>query len=158
MLDFHRIAIATVTMILLCAASVWASVIAQDVFDSPQFVEPPMQADAEAAEEIRKALNDDPDVRGTGDPMLEDVLQIIEQRGSVLDGSSLDPKADESAAENGPGTTTDANDADQAASKTRTAERLLKAARCLEEIQPLDETRRELVNRMRRETVRLLSE
>jgi hypothetical protein len=30
----------------------------------------------------------------TGDPILDDVLQVIRNRGSVLDGSSLDPQAD----------------------------------------------------------------
>lgn len=34
----------------------------------------------------------------TGDPILDDVLQVIRNRGSVLDGSSLDPQADLEAA------------------------------------------------------------
>ena len=145
MLEFHRLAAATVTMLLLCAASIWASVVAQDVFDSSSVVEPPQQADTKVVEKIQQALRDDSDVEATGDPILDDVLQIIKQQGSVLDGSSLDQPEEDAA----PDTESD---------KALAAERLLKAARCLEDIKPLDETRRHLVKQMRRETVRLLSE
>jgi hypothetical protein len=147
MIEFHRISIATITMIVLCAASFWASVIAQDVFDSSITIEPPKPADAEVVDTIRKALSDDPEARHSDDPILDDVLQIINQRGSILDGSSLDiePAA-------GPRPSTDVG------SKALAAERLLKAARLLEQIEPQDHSRRDLVKEMRRETVRLLSE
>ena len=40
----------------------------------------------------------------TGDPILDDVLQVIRNRGSVLDGSSLDPQTDLEAAPQPPAT------------------------------------------------------
>lgn len=134
-------------MIILCAVSLWASVIAQDVFDSSIPIEPPKPADAEVVDTIRKALSDGPEAQHVNDPILDDVLQVINERGSILDGSSLSPK-----------TNTESFPPTEAASKALTAERLLKAARLLERIEPQDHSRRALVKQMRRETVRLLSE
>jgi hypothetical protein len=66
--------------------------------------------------EVRKRIEDalrkpTKDQRGnplpptsTGDPILDDVLQVIRNRGSVLDGSSLDPQTDLEAAPQPPGT------------------------------------------------------
>lgn len=66
--------------------------------------------------EVRKRIEDalrkpTKDQRGnplpptsTGDPILDDVLQVIRNRGSVLDGSSLDPQADLEAAPQPPST------------------------------------------------------
>ena len=152
MYEFHRITVATITMIVLCAVSLWATVVAQDVFDSPIVIEPPPPADVQVIDTISKALSDDPEARGTGDPIMGDpimdeVLQIIKKRGSILDGSSLDLRS-EAAADRSPERT----------NKNLTAERLLKAARLLEQIEPQDHARRQLIREMRRETVRLLSE
>jgi hypothetical protein len=66
--------------------------------------------------EVRKRIEDalrkpTKDQRGnplpptsTGDPILDDVLQVIRNRGSVLDGSSLDPQTDLEAAPQPPST------------------------------------------------------
>jgi hypothetical protein len=66
--------------------------------------------------EVRKRIEDalrkpTKDQRGnplpptsTGDPILDDVLQVIRNRGSVLDGSSLDPQTDLEAAPQPPAT------------------------------------------------------
>jgi hypothetical protein len=86
----------------------------------------------------------------SGDGMLDDVLQFIERRGSVLDGSELESVESELGIANTP--------VDAPPGRAHAAESLLKAARRLEKIEPLDKTRRELVNQMRREAVRLLTQ
>tara|TARA_R110002049_G_scaffold46487_1_gene135188 strand:- start:144667 stop:145140 length:474 start_codon:yes stop_codon:yes gene_type:complete len=157
MFEIHRVAVATITLVVLCAASLWASVIAQDIFDSSVVTEPAQPADAKVVETIRKALHDDSAVPSSDDPILDDVLNVIRQQGSVLDGSPLDPKLEPL-----PESASDADRGDRslapASHRALAAERLLKAARLLEQVQPLDNARRQLVKQMRRETVRLLSE
>ena len=174
MSELHRLAVGAVTLVILCAASIWASVVAQDVFDSTITSETPKPADAKVIETIRRALNDDPDAQRSDDPILDDVLSVIKQQGSVLDGSVLDRPGNGSsldetvAGESLPDASTlegclETNHDDRSASarvtsKALAAERLLKAARILEQVRPLDSARLELVQQMRRETVRLLSE
>ncbi len=97
---------------------------------------------------IRAAIESG-DFAETGDPGLDEVLQILQKQGSVLDGSILEPAADEGIPEKRP---------QSASVKARAAECLLKAARVLEKIDPADKTRRDLVNQMRRESVRLLTQ
>jgi hypothetical protein len=120
-------------------------------------VEIPMPAPADPAESIiRRAFSERGPIQPTGDGVLDDVLEVIRDRGSILDGSSFDPRADPDRAPRRRhdlvGTSTGRH-----VDRVRLAELLLKSARLLEQVEPVDETRRELVNRMRLETVRLLS-
>jgi hypothetical protein len=117
----------------------------------------PPSSDTE--EKIRQAL-DGKATDETGDGVLDDVLGVIKSRGSILDGSSLDPDAplsdppasgQQSAAAKHPSDSTDRE-------KSRAAELLLKTARKLEEIRPGNRSRREMVKKMRSEAVKLLSE
>ncbi len=129
--------------------------------DGPDPVTP--TPDPIAAEKIQKALRGETpeEIPPT---VLGDVIGIIRQQGSVLDGSSLDPRL----AHNDPllsGTRTDSEDHQtQPASKhVQTAEALLRAARMLECIgkNAHDRSARtlpvsELVRQMRIQATRLL--
>ncbi|EMI18910.1 secreted protein [Rhodopirellula maiorica SM1] len=97
---------------------------------------------------IRSALKGAPEGVNSSDPLLDDVLGIIKSRGSILDGSSLDPALETPAAT--AGIDRDAN--------ARAAESLLRSARLLSEIEPRDSARTELVAKMRHEAWRLLGE
>ena len=98
----------------------------------------------------------------TGDGVLDDVLGIIRQRGSLLEGSSLDPTAGADR-QNAPPSGHRAT-----AGPTRNAyvaEQLLKASRLLESVTAGEDAglaaeadRAALVKRMRAEAVKLLSE
>jgi hypothetical protein len=112
----------------------------------PFAVAEPPALPAEA--EIRKALEGQPLPATTGDGILDDVLHIIRDQGSILEGSSLDPAVE-----------TEAGDREVATSQhARAAEQLLKASRLLEKLGPVDEDRRALVNQMRAEAGKLLRE
>ncbi len=105
-------------------------------------------AEASALEEIRGVLDGKTPAGQTNDPILNDVLNVIRQQGSVLDGSSLDlPSGD--AAES-----VESTDSQRALA----AELLLRTSRTLEQIGPVDKTRQQLVKQMRGEAVRLLSQ
>ena len=90
-------------------------------------------------------------IEGDGNPATSEVpadLQaIIQSQGSILDGSSLDPKNELPSI--GP---TNA-DPDQI---VRTAESLLRGARLLQQITPAEKSRQILVKDMRKEAARLL--
>ena len=96
---------------------------------------------------IRSALEGAPGGVSSSDPLLDDVLGIIKSRGSILDGSSLDP-----ALENRGSAGTDRD------YHARAAESLLRSARLLNQIEPRDSARTELVAKMRHEAWRLLGE
>ncbi len=109
----------------------------------------PSNADPEVQRIIRERLEQG-NFEETGNPVIDDILQLMKKVGpSVLKDSSLDPAADQHAIK---------KPANAVSAKARAAECLLKAARNLEKIEPLDKTRRDLVNQMRRESVRLLTE
>tara|TARA_R110002073_G_scaffold7747_5_gene43676 strand:- start:8987 stop:9520 length:534 start_codon:yes stop_codon:yes gene_type:complete len=97
---------------------------------------------------IRSVLEGASDDVRSSDPLLDDVLGIIKSRGSILDGSSLDPALDTPTSAAG-------NDRDASA---RAAESLLRSARLLNRIEPRDSARTELVEKMRHEAWRLLGE
>lgn len=97
---------------------------------------------------IRSVLEGAPGGVHSSDPLLDDVLGIIKSRGSILDGSSLDPALDTPTSAAG-------NDRDASA---RAAESLLRSARLLNRIEPRDSARTELVEKMRHEAWRLLGE
>ncbi|GAA5510360.1 hypothetical protein [Novipirellula caenicola] len=99
-------------------------------------------------QKIRSVLEGASDDVRSSDPLLDDVLGIIKSRGSILDGSSLDPALD---AATGPA----GNDRE---ASVRAAESLLRSARLLSQIEPQDSARTELVAKLRYEAWRLLSE
>lgn len=55
-----------------------------------------LQRGGGAGEKIREMLEGRGDPRETGDPILDGVLDLLRNRGSVLDGSPLDPRSEES--------------------------------------------------------------
>ncbi len=95
---------------------------------------------------LREAL-EGKETEKSGDGVLDDVLDIIKKRGSILDGSALDDRTDE--------TVTASADASRNA---MVAEQLLKTSRLLQSIGGQDKMRVDLVKRMRTEAARLLSE
>lgn len=113
----------------------------------------------EVAEKIRQALDSkhqgtevgDPQ---TGDMVLDDVLKIIGQRGSVLEGSFLDDSPNESESE--------PEAIRSPSAMAHAAEQLLKSARLLEKINSRDAQeqagRADLIRKIRAEAAKLLSE
>ena len=120
--------------------------------DVPQLepLQPQPQATDGVQNQIRDALQGDSPV-GSADPVLDDVLQIIQQRGSILDGSSLDEL------ERPAKSTHLKSDRSPAFKRARAAESLLKAARHLEQIGPLDDAQGKLIQQMRQQSARLLT-
>jgi hypothetical protein len=84
-----------------------------------------------------------------GHGVRDDVIGIIKKQGSILDGSVLDPRRS--------GDETNSSSEDRS-KKAFAAEQMLKASRWLENIGPADSDRADLVNRMRAEAAKLLSE
>lgn len=132
--------------------------------------------DTRAVERIRETLSGGPTDRPSGDPLLDDVLQVIRGRGSILEGSSLaeQPVSDSvprrprnptlprnigSPSTPGlPDASEDWSMGSGRSSRYRTAEMLLKAARLLAREPGSDESRTELVGRMRAEAAQLMSQ
>lgn len=129
-----------------------------------------------AEQKIRDALRGK-SLEPTGDGMLDDVIEIVRRRGSVLDGSVLDgdmldtseqslPNRDSaeprSSGQNflhGGGTTARAiRSRRDIENRAAAAEQLLRAARLLMQTGDADASRRELVAQMRAEAVKLLSQ
>ena len=101
----------------------------------------------EAQQKIRKALEGESDDTNSGNGVLNDVLDVIKQRGSILAGSSLDDRA-----------TPPRHTEDSASRKALVAEQLLKASRLLRSLGDPDKNRSTLIDQMRREAKKLLSE
>lgn len=100
-----------------------------------------------ALQKIRQALDGEADDVKAGNGFLDDVLNVIKQRGSILDGSSLDVST-------GPVP----DQADRANRKALVAEQLLKSSRLLQSLGDADRDRQILIRHMRREARNLLSE
>ncbi|TWU07920.1 hypothetical protein [Stieleria varia] len=132
----------------------------------PKFQPPPRPPASQQLDVLQRALDGDPNA-ASGDPMFDDLLEMIRRGGgSVLNGSALETIPDsitdghsEFHADSH-GMTEDAgNDADQ---RAHAAEALLRAARLLKKVPENDpqaiKSRDILVNDMRRQAVRLLSQ
>ena len=91
-----------------------------------------------AEKQIRDALDGEAGGGHSGDGVLDDILEIIQQRGSILDGSSLDPTAGEAKSSQG----------NEVSQNAYAAEQLLRAARLLEGLGEVDRKRAELVAKM----------
>ncbi|QDV46183.1 hypothetical protein Enr13x_60920 [Stieleria neptunia] len=112
-----------------------------------------------AREALSRALQGDRDAA----PLLPaDLQELLRTTGSVLDGSSLDPKLapQKSDALQPPSLSPDqASPGTQSARRRRrAAEMLLKSARLLDKIEPKSENQTYLVNQMHQEAVRLLQD
>lgn len=107
--------------------------------------------------EIRRALQgraaEADQSRSSGDPLLDDVLQTIRRRGSILDGTALDPNRADAAE---PAVPEQAALPKHPAGGFRTAESLLQSARLLETLPHQDAARQQLVRRLRQEASRCL--
>ncbi len=115
--------------------------------DLPQVATP-------AEQQIRNALEGKSN-GPTGDGVLDDVLGLIKNQGSILDGSVLDNKTELNSS---PQTAIDRSADIEIDRRARVAEELLRTARLLIEVGPVDQARAELVASMRREAIRLLTE
>jgi hypothetical protein len=103
--------------------------------------------DSSPQNRIRQALEGKTPDNSSGDGVLDDVIGVINQQGSILDGSSLDDRP--------------IPDLDRTSSETSraiAAEQLLKASRLLEKLGRSDKSRRVLVKQMRGEAAKLVSE
>ena len=126
------------------------------VISLPEDFEPkPIQPTDKALEsaiqnQIRKALHEDGVVE-SGDAMLDDVLNVLKQRGSILDGSALSESIDSS-----PDTSPKHAKADRQNKRARAAESLLKASRLLQQLGQNDPKQTALIQQMRLESIRLL--
>ena len=109
-------------------------------------VQPENQDSIEQA--IRQALEGEPLTRASGDGVLDDVLEVIRSRGSILDGTTLDPVASRN---------DNPTSLSRISARARASEQLLKAARLLESIGHTNPRQAELVGEMRAEAARLLS-
>ncbi|MGB7324669.1 MAG: hypothetical protein WBD31_07345 [Rubripirellula sp.] len=144
---------------LACLLGIWSSAVGQisppvksdSEIEFPAGVTPPTETApgenaAKAQQEIRQALQGKATPE-TGDGVLDDVLQVIKSQGSVLDGSLLDtPKL---SAEVHPANASDDR-------RAVVAEQLLRSARMLSAIEPVDEERGNLIRQIRGEAARLL--
>ncbi len=129
------------------------SVLAIRAGEPPSAAKLPAELPAEfpspAKQKIRDALDGKSPDGETGDGVLDDILGIIKQRRSILQGSSLDPIDSDSETTGGP---------HSVSKMALAAEQILKAARLLENVGRPDQGRADLVKRMRAEAVKLLSE
>ncbi len=128
--------------------------------DSPKINDE--SATAPEKEKIRQALNGTLGQPRTGG-VLDDVLEVIKQRGSILDGSSLDdqpPKLVRPSTINATSNSTIDSQSSSASASTKAfvAEQLLKTSRMLESVANPDRQRKALIQQMRGEAVKLLSE
>ena len=111
----------------------------------PGNLAPLRRADPLAQRKIREALEGRRLGGSSGNVMLDDILNIIQTEGSILDGSVLDPDQD------------DVPQSSDESARALAAERLLRASRTLEQLGD-DHARASLVKQMRSEAARLLTE
>lgn len=115
----------------------------------------------QAEQKIRDALRGD-SPKPTGDGMLDDIIEIVRRRGSILDGSILDGSVldvpNPASEATGPAPPSPPSIESRAVeTRALAAEQLLRAARLLMHAGDADESRRDLVARMRSEAVKLLT-
>ncbi len=144
-------AVATIGVLAISVISISELVIraGEPPSRATQPAQPTAKPSSPAEQKIRDALEGDSSAGETGDGVLDDVLGIIKQRRSILEGSSLDPIHNDSETKGGP---------HSVSKMALAAEQMLKAARLLENVGTPDQDRADLVKRMRAEAVKLLSE
>ena len=90
------------------------------------------------------------------DPIMDEIMQVYSHRGSVLDGSLLDPKCD-FWDETSPPPSGPLPHRQDVLQRLRAAELLLKTSRMIDKIKPLSENQRQLVIQMRQEAVKIMA-
>ena len=126
---------------------------------------------ARVEELMQEALQRDGSRPSSGDQTLDDVLRVLRQRGSILDDSSLDPQQqdprltpagpDESPQPlqgSLPKTLRRVPSPSVTPQRARAAELLLRTSRVLENLGAIDDNRRKLIDELRREAVKVLTE
>ena len=108
-------------------------------------------------EKIREALENPNKETHSDDPILDDVLQILKKRGSILDGSVLDPDAPVETEESLLDLRTSKGTPTVQRRAAYAAESLLRSARLLEAFDSKDIAHQNLVRLMRREAARILT-
>lgn len=116
--------------------------------DVPVPVQPSFPDDPAARQAISKVLQGE-SVVDSGHRLPDEIRELLHSTGSVLDGSSLDRDNIEPAVS--PATS-------RGVRQAHAAEMLLKTARLLDKIEPASENRKQLVNQMRSEAVRILQQ
>ena len=97
------------------------------------------------------------ETQSSGDPILDDVLGIIRRQGSVLDGSVLDPKADEALSDKFlPSKAAGKSESFDRDSVYHTAEQLLRVSRMLQRLRSRDRDSDELIRTMRLQAAKML--
>lgn len=105
----------------------------------------PPQGESQAIEKrIQQVLSGQSDGE-TGDPVLDDILSVLNERGSILKGSVLDTPE------------TQPKQNKEKGNRYRAAELLLKASRVLEGLGDLNASQIDLIKKMRNESVQLLN-
>jgi hypothetical protein len=160
--------------IILCVANADAQYLPGQDIPTPE-----LNANDDARDAIRESLqqpdvdsNDgsagrpldanEPEPRQSGDPILDDVLEVIRRRGSVLQGSVLDPQNEtESVIIGVPSldsrdAAANKGDAAEAAAVYHVAEQMLRVARLLEKLPNQDAERAGMIRGMRNQATRLL--
>lgn len=158
------------TFAVLCLASIlFALLFAQSSAEPPESGNPEGQLSERGTSEGQISHSDDRETgpfrtlrdavegsfspEGTGDGVLDDMIEVIKQRGSIVDRFPKDPTVVRGA-EVPAGVT----DGEFAARQVIAAEQLLRAARLLEKVPRLDPQQVALVRQMRSQAGRLLSE
>jgi len=121
----------------------------------------PMPKDNPAAKSlIADSLKQDApstETQSSGDPILDDVLGIIRRKGSVLDGSVLDPKADEALSDTFlPSKNAGKSESFERDSVYHAAEQLLRVSRMLQRLRSRDRDSDELIRTMRLQAAKML--
>ncbi len=118
---------------------------------SPEIKRRIEQALQRARDREKQARESQPQSGAGGDMILGDIMEVIRQRGSVLDGSVLDPKIGDPLEPPATG------DVAAAPAVYEVAEDLLRASRLLAALPP-DSQRQQLVRSMRHQATQLLIE
>jgi hypothetical protein len=117
---------------------------------------------AQAGEAAEPAGRGSEPAKSSGDPVLDDVLEIIRRRGSVLEGSTLDPQNETESviidvpSLAAPNEAVAPGDAGDAKAVYHVSEQLLRAARLLEALPNPDASRIAMVRDLRSQATRLL--
>ncbi len=112
---------------------------------------------------LRRAISGDAEVKPSGDVVLDSIIEQLRSKGSVLDGSLLDPNEPATQTADSRQTNTQQVDPQQAQPPSEqaclAAEQLLRSARMLSQLDDnaSDPARRQLIDQMRRQAAQLLS-
>lgn len=159
---FRKFTLVSLVLLVFGSSIVWHSTDAQEKLPDLRDISPPSLSvespvtpkENEAAENaIRSALDGNAAAAPGDDPLLQDVLDIIKDRGSIVDEPIFDLSDSEPRFSSEISSAPDSQIPD---SRAHAAEALLRAARLLSSLPQNDSERRQLVNAMRTEAARCL--